>query len=111
MPTPPVCRKFLPVVLLVVLAGAWPASAAGSLRENIPSARAGEWVLPEIFGRFWSFLQRLEAKEGCRIDPWGQCAAKDGCHIDPHGRCVQAQNPVPQSKPGCLIDPWGRCLP
>ena len=92
-----VCRKILLFALVAALAGAWPASAAGSLRENIPSARVDEWALPEIFDRFWSFLQRLEAKDGCRIDPFG--------------RCEPAPSPVSQSKDGCHIDPWGRCLP
>ena len=86
MPTASVRRTIL-FIMLAVLAGVWPSSAAIAQRNGTLSAQADELNLPEILERLWSFLRRVE-KDGCHIDPNGRCAAKDGCHIDPDGRCL-----------------------
>lgn len=89
-------RRAIPLVLLViVLATAWPSSAAGAQLPSAFSIQSGDFRIPEFFDRFLTFLQRFNAK--------------DGCHIDPNGRCAQSQAPESQRKDGCHIDPDGRC--
>ena len=98
MHTASVRRTILFLILVVtVLAAALPSSASGAQRESVRLAQAEEWAVPEFFNRLWSFLRRVEGKDGCRIDPFG--------------RCTPAQSPEPQRKDGCHIDPNGRCLP
>lgn len=97
MPTTVVRRTIVSLLLVTALAAPWPSSAAVAQRESIRSAQAEERTVPEFFNRLWSFLGRVEGK--------------DGCHIDPHGRCTPAQSPEPRRKDGCHIDPFGRCLP
>lgn len=85
-------RKILLFLLVMILTTPWP-SVAGPERESPRTMQGVELAVPEIFSRIWSFLRRVESKEGCHIDPLGRCA------------------PAPQPKEGCNIDPNGRCLP
>ena len=111
MPTTFVRRTILFLLFAAVFATAWPSSAAGAQRQSIRPVQAGEWAVPEVFNRLWSFLGGVDVKDGCHIDPFGRCATgADGCHIDPNGRCVPEKKPT-QRKEGCNIDPDGRCRP
>lgn len=89
MKTVSIRRKILFLLLVLVLATPW-ASIARSGRESPRTMQGVELDVPEIFDRIWSFLRRIESKEGCNIDPWGRCLPlqpKEGCGIDPDGRC------------------------
>ena len=98
MPSTSVRRTILFLLFAMVLVGAWPSTAATAQRSSTVSVRAADLDMG-FFSRIWSFLQRLESKEGCGIDPFGRCAND------------LAQNPPIQAKEGCHIDPFGRCLP
>lgn len=70
---------------------------------------------PAPLAQLWSFLARLWAKNGCRVDPNGDCLdglqapAKNGCGVDPFGRCLDGvQAPADN---GCSVDPNGQCAP
>ena len=118
MPTPPF-RRTAAVLLLVltVIVAAPPAFAAGPRLETVSLSPV------EVLDHLWSFLRIAWNKDGCNIDPDGQCQpgpaspppaqAKDSCHIDPNGRCKPGPpSPPPvQTKTGCGIDPDGRCKP
>lgn len=84
-------RKTLLILLVAVLLTPV-LSAAGPQTHFL---RSENTVAPDFFSRIWSFLQKLQAKAGCEIDPSG---------------CI-SQNPRPQPKEGCHIDPSGRCVP
>lgn len=85
-------RKILLILLVTVLAA--PALSATGPQPKY-SVRPVEGPVLEFLSRFWSFLHKVQTKEGCGIDP-------DGCTL---------QNPRPQTREGCRIDPDGRCLP
>jgi hypothetical protein len=80
------------LLLLAAVLAAPPASAAG----RHPAAAVSLSPL-EALDRLWSFLRIAWSKEGCHIDPSGQCkpgtaspppaATKTSCHIDPSGQC------------------------
>ena len=104
-------RRFVIVLTLAALLGtplisqAGPHRASGRAETRLDQLSALSWL--------WSLLERVWEKEGCRIDPNGQCvtepvmAPKEGCSIDPYGQCLP--KPV-TTKNGCIIDPNGRCL-
>ena len=121
-------RTVLLLLVAVLIAMPWAASAAGPQSPRPARAlQAGELDLFS-FSRIWSFLTR---KNGCGIDPDGLCAPKNGCEVDPNGHCLphgsslvtgdngcgldpsghcrEGQSPV-QTKNGCELDPNGRCL-
>jgi len=110
------------VVFLLIAVFAVPlASTAGPRNESSGPATAVALSPLELLGHLWSFLRGAWNKEGCRIDPDGQCTTgasqppvqtKEGCHIDPDGRCATGTSQPPvQTKTGCEIDPSGRCIP
>ena len=53
--------------------------------------------IPVFFDSFWSHFSTL----------WS--SAKEGCGMDPNGQCQPA--PSDQADEGCGMDPSGRCLP
>jgi hypothetical protein len=94
MRTPPF-RRTAAVLLLLLAAvlAAPPASAAGRHAEAVSLSPL------EALDRLWSFLRAAWSKEGCHIDPDGQC--KPG-----------TASPAPaETKAGCNIDPSGQCKP
>lgn len=47
----------------------------------------------ETLRDWWAVLIAIWGEEGCRIDPYGRCAAaaepsEAGCRLDPYGRCA-----------------------
>ena len=87
------CRKTL-LILLVMLLVAPGLSAAGQQPEHGQSVKLTQWASLEFFSRFLRYLQTVQAKAGCNIDP-------SGCTV---------QSPPLQTKAGCEIDPSGRCI-
>jgi hypothetical protein len=105
-----VFRRLVAVFVLFVALGTPLVSWAGPAAQRSEARLAG----PTPLAWFWSFLARIWTKEGCRIDPNGQClpepivTPKTGCSIDPYGHCLP--NSVTTTEEGCSIDPYGRCL-
>jgi hypothetical protein len=106
-------RRFVIVLTLLVVLGTPLVSFAGPHRavSGHAESRVDE-VSPLTW--LWSLLERVWEKEGCSIDPYGQCATepvtpKIGCSIDPFGRCLP--EPMIAPKAGCRLDPNGQCLP
>ena len=105
-------RRFVIVLTLSAVLGTPLVSQAGPHRAM--SGRT-EIRLDELSSLtwLWSLLERIWEKEGCRIDPSGQCvkeltvAPKAGCRIDPNGQCLPD---LQEADAGCSIDPYGRCL-
>src|SRR6185295_7188113 len=101
------------LLLLAAILAAPPASAASRPAEAVSLSPL------EALDRLWSFLRAAWSKEGCNIDPNGQCkpgttnppaATKEGCHIDPDGRYKPGTaSPPAETKEGCNIDPDGLC--
>ena len=87
-------RRFVIVLTLLAVLGTPLVSQASPHRAV--SGRA-EIRLDELspLTWLWSLLERTWEKEGCRIDPSGQCVAE----------------PVVAPKAGCRLDPDGQCLP
>jgi hypothetical protein len=94
MPIASLRRKTLLILIVTVLA-APEFSVAGLQPEHSRSLKPTEGASLELFDRIWNFLQKVQAKEGCNIDP-------NGC---------TPQDPRSQPKEGCRIDPNGHCLP
>jgi len=89
MRTPPF-RRTTAVLLLLLAAvlAAPPASAAGRPAETVSLSPL------EALDRLWSFLRAAWTKDGCSINPNGQCKpspppaeTKDSCSINPDGHC------------------------
>jgi hypothetical protein len=86
-------RRTIAVLLLLLAAilAAPPVSAASRPTEAVSLSPL------EFFDHLWGFLRAAWSKEGCHIDPSGQCRpgttsqppvqTKEGCHIDPDGQC------------------------
>jgi hypothetical protein len=94
------------LVLCILLAT--PLAAAPSFRsESSTTAAEGD-----LFGWLRGALSLIWSKNGCQLDPHGQCGpAKNGCQIDLFGRCQDGLTSTPsQTKAGCQLDPNGRCL-
>jgi len=104
---------------MIAIVAAPPAFAAGPRPETFSLAMSPL----ETLGHLWSFLRAAWSKDGCSINPNGQCKpgppspppaqAKEGCSIGPDGRCKPGMTsllPV-QIKDGCNIDPSGQCKP
>jgi hypothetical protein len=89
----PSFRRTTAVLLLLLAAvlAAPPAFAAGRPAEAVSLSPL------EALDRLWSFLRAAWSKEGCSINPNGQCRpgtkspppaqTKDSCHVDPNGQC------------------------
>jgi len=76
------------LLLLAAVLAAPPASAAGRPTETVSLSPL------EALDRLWSFLRAAWSKDGCGLDPSGQCKpspppaeAKEGCGVDPDGHC------------------------
>jgi hypothetical protein len=80
--------------LLLLLVAPWQASAASARasRQSPPNVESPQTVL---LSWAWEALAKLWAKNGCGLDPHGQCSPapvpaiqlKNGCDIDPNGKC------------------------
>jgi len=90
-------RKTVVLLLIAVLAVPL-ASAAGPRNGSSGPATAAALSPLELLDHLWSFLRGAWNKEGCRIDPSGQCTTDTG-------------QPTVQTKTGCHLDPSGLCIP
>jgi hypothetical protein len=70
----------------------------------------------DLLARFWSAVNRWQVKNGCSVDPNGQClpkrrpaVMKNGCSADPSGYCLPGTTAVATDN-GCSADPDGRCI-
>lgn len=103
-------RRVAPILLLLalVLAGPWPAEAAG----GTGAAWAQTW---DLAAQIWDALVGLWGENGCSLDPNGPCGsgsqAKNGCSVDPNGRrsCGPAGSAAAALDNGCSLDPSGGC--
>jgi hypothetical protein len=86
---------FLAFVLISSLAMAAPHHAA-----NPPKAPAVSATAEMLFSHLWGWITGVWTKEGCGIDPSGQCKPGSGTTVAPPGDSVDA---------GCIIDPGGSC--
>lgn len=103
------CRPALLLVLALLLATPWDATAGPRLGGTRSRAAVSESAGPDLFSGFLSFFSRLWEKAGCKLDPHGQCIPEEkaGCKLDPNGQCI----PTPQVDAGCGLDPHGLCAP
>jgi len=113
----PLARSVL-LLLLLVFVAAPVASAAAPPDQSVRSA-TGRFEAAALLSRLILWFTGVWAKNGCGIDPHGNCLPEtgaapappaeldNGCGIDPSGRC----NPqvLPAADNGCGIDPDGRC--
>lgn len=100
--------RLIAIVVLGLTLAVSQASALEVRREVVPSPAAHARSVLEKLAAFLGFWD----KEGCGIDPWGQCATntspeEEGCITDPLGQCVPK---ALVSKEGCIIDPLGGCV-
>jgi hypothetical protein len=110
-------KTALLAAFLLLLIAPW-ASAAPRHGSPQPARISGGIAIPDVLSLAWSFISGGWMKEGCNIDPNGNCLpalpVKTGCHIDPSGRCLSdptATIPLSSADTGCQIDPSGRCRP
>lgn len=100
-------RYASPRTLLVLLA-LCAALLVPSFASAAPRSFPASWTSPEaenFTGWLWSALTSVWRKNGCGLDPFGQCLpVKAGCEVDPFGRCITSP-----SKAGCSLDPFGQC--
>ncbi len=85
-------RRFVIVLTLIAVLGMPLVSQAGPHRALSGRTESRMEELSPL-AWLWSLVERVWEKEGCRIDPDGQCvkesvAPKEGCSIDPYGRCL-----------------------
>jgi len=116
---PRIPRLVLALLLAAALAttAAWadgprPASRGSSITTSAPA---------DILAHLWIFLTGLWSKNGCEVDPHGNClpgtgsatpTGKNGCHVDPSGQCLPGTgSATPTADNGCHVDPDGHCLP
>lgn len=102
MPTAPIRRKAVLLLLAALLAAPWVSLAEPRLAAASPAPL-------DLLSRLWSFLASLWSETGCQIDPNGcaQGAAEqgdEGCRLDPNG-CRQGT--TQQVDEGCHLDPDG----
>ncbi len=79
------------LLLFATVLAAPPAFAAGRPADTVSLSPL------EALGRLWSFLRTAWNKDGCSINPNGQCKPgttspppaqiKEGCSINPNGQC------------------------
>ncbi|HEX4960020.1 MAG TPA: hypothetical protein VF173_04220 [Thermoanaerobaculia bacterium] len=93
----PLARSVL--LLLLALFAAVPFVSAAAPPDRAVSYEAGRFVSPPLFSRLWSWLTAIWEKNGCGIDPHGNCLPGTGA----------APAPLPTAAKGCSIDPDGRC--
>ena len=84
--------------LAFLLAGALATTAlpAASLLEAGASPERIKVLEPlDLLERLMGVVTRWQVKNGCSVDPNGQCVPKrrpvvrkNGCQVDPNGRCV-----------------------
>jgi hypothetical protein len=101
-------RPALVLALVLLFVAPWEATAGPRLGGAPRWAAFSDSAIPDLFSGFLNFFSNLWSKNGCRIDPHGQCIPEEkaGCILDPHGQCapLQVEN-------GCGIDPHGLCAP
>jgi hypothetical protein len=92
-----ILRRLIVVLALCAFLGV----PATSLAGPHASARFSEdrTVGTSLLSRLWNALVSAWEKEGCSIDPYGQCVPKSQTTTD-------SQN---STDAGCSIDPFGRC--
>jgi hypothetical protein len=108
------------ITLTLLLATLFAASAGLAQTPTRPTLRPlgpVTLVSENLFVRLWNLLTHYGSKNGCGIDPSGQCLpvgsgatpVENGCQADPDG-CLAGQSSSPQADNGCGIDPDGRCI-
>jgi hypothetical protein len=80
--------------LLTAVLASTSALAAGPRPGPVMGLRASDAT--HAVARLWSLLASLWSKNGCEVDPHGNClpgtgsataTAKNGCEVDPSGLC------------------------
>jgi hypothetical protein len=104
-------RRILPLLVLCVLL-ATPGISTAAPRAGSPATPS----VGNLLGWLQSTLASLWSKNGCQLDPHGNCVtssaistAKAGCRLDPFGRCLDGVTTAPTTGAGCEVDPNGRC--
>ncbi len=88
-----IVRRLVVVLALSALLGSPTTLLAAAPQPAAHHSRA-QTAAKNPLSRLWNSLVRVWGKEGCRIDPNGQClpvsqASSDtGCSLDPYGRCI-----------------------
>jgi hypothetical protein len=90
-------RKAAVLVLLALSLGTSGLFAAKAPPEGRP-AKTATRSTAHLLETLWGRVAGVWTKEGCRIDPWGQCSTSTA---------PQTQN----TDAGCGSDPLGRCSP
>jgi hypothetical protein len=91
----PIVRRLIVVLALSAFLGSPATSLAGPRSSAAAARHARAQAAPQgLLSRAWNSLVRIWEKEGCRIDPNGQCvpipqaSADNGCGLDPYGQCT-----------------------
>ncbi|MFL6262171.1 MAG: hypothetical protein ACJ76Y_20950 [Thermoanaerobaculia bacterium] len=88
-----IVRRLIVVLALSALLGSPAVSLAASRSTAARHSRA-QAAAQAPLSWLWNALVSVWEKEGCRIDPNGQCLvnlqenADTGCSLEPYGRCV-----------------------
>lgn len=90
-------RKAAVLVLLALSLGTSGLFAAKAPSEGRPAKAATRSAVHRL-EILWRRVTGVWIKEGCRIDPWGQCS-------------TSTAPPTQNADVGCGMDPWGRCSP
>jgi hypothetical protein len=101
-----ILRRTLPLLVLGLLLA--PGISTAAPRAQSPAGNLLGWLRGTLVS-LWS-------KNGCQVDPNGQCITssgtstpKNGCEVDPNGRCLDGSTTAPATEAGCELDPFGRC--
>lgn len=94
--------RWFRALFLVGLCLFWEVSAVTA--DEVTSAAAGQAVSPSgsFLSQLGTTLAMLWEESGCRIDPWGACAAAEGAPTGDDSDSLSTDE-------GCRIDPWGSC--
>lgn len=90
----PIVRRLVVVLALSALLGSPATSWAGSRSHSAARHPRAQTAVRSPLSWLWNALVSGLEKEGCRIDPNGQCLPNsqenvdNGCGLEPYGRCI-----------------------
>jgi hypothetical protein len=101
-------RMSFVLLLAAILAAAVPAEAAkNGLLPTAVAAKVNENLASRLWGIFTRIWGDNDHQSGSR-GTW----SKNGCNVDPNGQCLTSPNssPLPTEENGCNVGPDGVCI-
>ena len=91
----PIVRRLVVVLALSAVLGSPATSLAGSRPHSAPRHSRAHTAAQTPLSRLWDAVVRIWEKNGCGVEPYGQClptttqgSVDDGCSVGPDGQCV-----------------------